>query len=111
MRHGPMRKYEASGDLDYSAGMNHAQRDMFFIAREAGEIGLGADCRKGAAVDFCSVAQVIEASRCFAHCLSSSLRRSAFRAIVSNDSRTAPRPRPFVLFVPASRAVLSTIRS
>ena len=48
--------------------MNHAHRDNFFITSEAGEIGFGADRREGAAIDFRSVAQVIEAARCLAHC-------------------------------------------
>src|ERR1700730_3950318 len=111
LRHGPIRKYETGGDLDHSAGVNHAHRDMFFIAGEAGEIGLGADRREGAAVDFRSVAEVVEAARCLAHCLSSSLRRPGFRALASRISRTAAKSRRFASFVPASRAVASATRS
>jgi len=58
LRHGPVRKYEIAGDLDHAAGVNHAHRDLFFVAGEAGEIAqYGSSRRSGDR--FPLVAQII----------------------------------------------------
>src|SRR3546814_1239105 len=50
---------EIGRDLRHAAGMDHAQRDLTDVGRQAGKIGLGAHDLEGAPGDLLGIAEVV----------------------------------------------------
>ena len=106
---GAGREDNVGGDLDHAAGMDDAHRDDLFRLREARKIGLGPDRRKGAAVDFGAVADVVEAALLFCVHRRSPPSSSMRDAIAASSSAAAAASRFCAKLW--SKAVPSTTRS
>src|SRR5262245_49916134 len=88
----PFRKNKVLGCLDLTAGMDHADRDLGLLFREARQVGLGADDGEGALIDRVAVLDVVV----FAHC-GPSTNACARRATPSRVAQAAALSPGFLL--------------